>query len=95
MSVERPPVAGQTEYKHWAERLNSFLTRTKSHLAFYVSGATAYRDGMLVWDDDNKTILYSGNGQWNTIGNGVAGADGTDGTDGTGFTGGSYDSILE
>ena len=90
MSVERPPNAGQVNYKHWAERLNDYLIRTRSHLAHYIAGSTAYREGMLVWDDDNKTILYSGNGQWNTIGNGVAGADGTDGTDGTGFTGGFY-----
>jgi hypothetical protein len=92
MSVERPPSAGQVNYKHWAERLNDYLVRTRSHLAHYISGSTAYREGMLVWDDVNKTILYSGNGQWNTIGNGVAGADGTDGTNGTGFTGGSYNS---
>jgi len=45
---ERPPAAGRTEYRRWAERLNDFLVRTKSKLAFYVAGDSADEDGVLL-----------------------------------------------
>ncbi len=64
MSVERPPIAGQTDYKHWAERLNSYLVRTRSQLAYYIAGQTASEDGVLLWDADTSRLLVSSAGNW-------------------------------
>ena len=64
MSAEKPPSAGNTEYKRWAERLNSYLVRTRSQLAYYVAGQTASEDGVLLWDADNSRLLVSSAGSW-------------------------------
>ena len=64
MSVERPPSAGNTDYKRWAERLNSYLVRTRSQLAYYIAGQTASEDGVLLWDADNSRLLVSSAGNW-------------------------------
>lgn len=76
MSAERPPSAGNTDYKRWAERLNSYLVRTRSQLAYYVAGQTASEDGVLLWDADNSRLLVSSAGNWVP----VAGSGGGGGT---------------
>ena len=63
---ERPPAAGRTEYRRWAERLNDFLVRTKSKLAFYVAGDSADEDGVLLWDRTGYPVISKDN-QWSQI----------------------------
>lgn len=63
---ERPPAAGRTEYRRWAERLNDFLVRTKSKLAFYVAGDSADEDGVLLWDRTGYPVISKDN-QWRQI----------------------------
>lgn len=63
---ERPPAAGRTEYRRWAERLNDFLVRTKSKLAFYVVGDSADEDGVLLWDRTGYPVISKDN-QWRQI----------------------------
>jgi len=64
--AERPPSAGRTEYRRWAERLNDFLTRTKSKLAFYVAGDSAEEDGTILWDRTGYPVI-SKNNEWRQI----------------------------
>ena len=63
---ERPPAAGRTEYRRWAERLNDFLVRAKSKLAFYVAGDSADEDGVLLWDRTGYPVISKDN-QWRQI----------------------------
>ena len=63
---ERPPAAGRTEYRRWAERLNDFLVRTKSKLAFYLAGDSADEDGVLLWDRTGYPVISKDN-QWRQI----------------------------
>ena len=63
---ERPPAAGRTEYRRWTERLNDFLVRTKSKLAFYVVGDSADEDGVLLWDRTGYPVISKDN-QWRQI----------------------------
>jgi hypothetical protein len=64
--AERPPSAGRTEYRRWSERLNDFLVRTKSKLAFYVAGDTAQEDGVILWDRTGYPVV-SKDDQWRQI----------------------------
>jgi len=61
---ERPPSAGNTEFKRWAERLNDYLVRNKSKLSYYLAGQSAHDDGVLLWDRDNSRVIVSSNGSW-------------------------------
>lgn len=64
--AERPPSPGRTEYRRWAERLNDFLTRTKSKLAFFLTGDSAEEDGTILWDRTGYPVI-SKNGEWRQI----------------------------
>jgi hypothetical protein len=64
--AERPPSAGRTEYRRWAERLNDFLTRTKSKLATLVSGDNASENGTLLWDRDGYPVVAK-EGEWRQV----------------------------
>ena len=61
---ERPPSAGNTEFKRWAERLNDYLVRNKSKLSYYLAGQSAHDDGVLLWDASNSQVVVSSNGSW-------------------------------
>ena len=61
---ERPPSAGNTEFKRWAERLNDYLVRNKSKLSYYLAGQSAHDDGVLLWDASNSQVIVSSNGSW-------------------------------
>tara|TARA_Y100000361_G_C11160578_1_gene347056 strand:+ start:2744 stop:3088 length:345 start_codon:yes stop_codon:yes gene_type:complete len=59
VTIERPPSAGDTNYKNWAERLNDWLTRTRSRLVFFATGDSAKEDGILLWNRQNKYPVVS------------------------------------
>jgi len=60
----RPPPAGNTDFKRWAERLNDYLAKSQSKLAYYLAGQSAHDDGVLLWDRDNSQVIVSSNGSW-------------------------------
>ncbi len=64
--AERPPSAGRTEYRRWAERLNDFLTRTKSKLATLVAGDNASENGTILWDRDGYPVVAK-EGEWRQV----------------------------
>ena len=73
MTVARPPQPTGTDYKSWGNRLNDYLVRTRSQLAYYIAGSSAINDGVLVWDADNSRILVSSNNAWVEVGSGGGG----------------------
>lgn len=81
---ERPPSAGNTEFKRWAERLNDYLVRNKSKLSYYLSGQSAHDDGVLLWDASNSQVVVSSNGSWVPLAGGGGGP--TDAIQDTDFT---------
>jgi len=67
MSGQIPPPPFGT-FQQWGERLNSFITSTKDLLTFFTSNASAYRNGVLLWDDSNKYPVVSKDGVWTPLG---------------------------
>jgi len=61
-----PPPFGTL--KQWGERLNSFLISTKDLLTFKTDNATAYRNGVMLWDDTNNYPVVSIDGVWTPLG---------------------------
>jgi hypothetical protein len=61
-----PPPFGTL--KQWGERLNSFLISTKDLLTFKTDDATAYRNGVMLWDDTNNYPVVSIDGVWTPLG---------------------------
>ena len=66
-----PPVNGNINT--WGERLNDWLVRNRSKLAYYIAGQPATEDGMLLWDAANSRILVSVNNAWVEVGAGGGG----------------------
>lgn len=64
--VERPPAPGRTNFRHYAERLNDFLVRTKSKLAYYVAGDTPTEDGIVLYDRAGYPVISKDN-EWRQI----------------------------
>lgn len=64
--VERPPAPGRTNFRHHAERLNDFLVRTKSKLAYYVAGDTPTEDGIVLYDRAGYPVISKDN-EWRQI----------------------------
>ena len=67
-----PPVNGNINT--WGERLNDWLVRNRSKLAYYLAGQPATEDGILLWDAVNSKILVSSNGSWVDVGSGGGGS---------------------
>ncbi len=69
-----PPPPGGPEWKPWGERLNDYLKRVRSQLAFFETGDSAKQDGVLLWDTEGYPVVSSG-GEFRQIvladGNGV------------------------
>ena len=66
-----PPVNGNINT--WGERLNDWLVRNRSKLAYYLTGQPATEDGILLWDAANSRILVSSNNAWVEVGGGGGG----------------------
>ena len=66
-----PPVNGNIDT--WGERLNDWLVRNRSKLAYYLTGQPATEDGILLWDAVNSRILVSSNNAWVEVGAGGGG----------------------
>lgn len=63
---ERPPSAGHTPFQRWAERLNDFLVKTKSKLAFLTTDDSAGDDGVLLYDRTGYPVVSKG-GEWRQV----------------------------
>ena len=57
----RPPAPSSTDYRRWGERLNDYLMRVRSKLAFLQPGATATEDGFIFWDPDGYPVVSKNN----------------------------------
>ena len=55
-----PPPPGGPEWKPWGERLNDYLRRVRSHLAFFETGDSAKDDGIILWDSTGYPVVSSG-----------------------------------
>ena len=63
---ENPPPPLGPDWKPWGERLASFLSRTKSKLAYYIAGESASEDGVILWDRTGYPVI-SKNGEYRQI----------------------------
>jgi len=63
---ERPPSAGHTPFQRWAERLNDFLVKTKSKLAFLTTDDSAGDDGVFLYDRTGYPVVSKG-GEWRQV----------------------------
>jgi hypothetical protein len=66
-----PPPPHGPNWKDWAERLNSFLTRTRDRLRSLTAGESAAEDGILMWDRSIEHPVVSLNGEWVPLGYGA------------------------
>jgi hypothetical protein len=66
MSENRPPPPNSPDYQRWGERLNDYLMRVRSRLAFLQTGAKATEDGVLLWDNTGYPVV-SKNGEYRQI----------------------------
>jgi hypothetical protein len=66
-----PPPPHGPNWKDWAERLNSFLTRTRDSLRSLTSGDSAADDGILMWDRSIEHPVVSLDGEWVPLGYGA------------------------
>ena len=56
-----PPPPGGPEWKPWAERLNDYLRRIRSQLAFKDASLSAKQDGVILWDTTGYPVVsYDG-----------------------------------
>ena len=67
MSSLIPPPPHGTLWSDWAERLNSYLVRTKDRLRQLTTGESASDDGILMWDRSGAYPVVSKNGEWRQI----------------------------
>ena len=64
-----PPVGGQ--WQLWAERLNTFLARTRDKLRYLTTLDRASDDGILMWDRSIDHPVVSLDGEWVPLGYGA------------------------
>tara|TARA_R110001632_G_scaffold118078_2_gene230349 strand:+ start:1222 stop:1881 length:660 start_codon:yes stop_codon:yes gene_type:complete len=64
--AENPPPPLGPDWKPWGERLVSFLSRTRSKLANYIAGESAFDDGVILWDRTGYPVV-SKNGEYRQI----------------------------
>ena len=64
MSALTPPPPHGTLWSDWAERLNSYLVRTKDRLRQLTTGESASDDGILMWDREIEHPVVSYDGEW-------------------------------
>lgn len=61
--IGAPKPAGDN-WKAWAERLVSFMSKNNNKLGYITSGDSAAEDGILMWDRANACPVVSKNGAW-------------------------------
>lgn len=73
MTIHNRPPAPAGNLNTWAERLNDWLIRNRSKLAYYLGDESAHDDGILLWDADNSRVVVSKDGSWEELGTGGGG----------------------
>jgi hypothetical protein len=73
MTIHNRPPAPAGNLNTWAERLNDWLIRNRSKLAYYLGNESAHDDGILLWDADNGRVVVSKDGSWEELGTGGSG----------------------
>lgn len=63
---ERPPAPNSPDFQRWGERLNDYLMRVRSKLAFFQSGSSATEDGVILWSTDGYPVV-SKDGEYRQI----------------------------
>lgn len=72
MTIHSRPPAPAGNMNTWAERLNDWIMRNRSKLAYYLAGQSAAEEGIILWDRDNSRVIVSDGGQWVELGTGGA-----------------------
>lgn len=67
MSALTPPPPHGTLWSDWAERLNSYLVRTKDRLRQLTTGESASDDGILMWDREESQVVVSKDGEFKAL----------------------------
>ena len=70
MTIQSRPPAPAGNMNTWAERLNDWIMRNRSKLAYYLAGQSAAEEGIILWDRDNSRVIVSDGGQWVELGAG-------------------------
>lgn len=65
--IGRPPSAGRTTFQRWAERLNDWLSYTRSRLAFFQTGDTPTENGINLWNDTLGYPVVSKANEWREV----------------------------
>ena len=55
-----PPPPGGPEWKPWGERLNDYLRRVRSQLAYFETGDSAKDDGIILWSSAGYPVVSAG-----------------------------------
>lgn len=63
---ERPPAPSSADFQRWGERLNDYLMRVRSKLAFKQSSVPATENGILLWDTAGYPVV-SKDGEYRQI----------------------------
>jgi len=73
MSGILPPPVGP-DWKTWARQVTAYLGRTVSRLQFKGSDAAPSENGVLLWDEQSKSVVVSVDGKWIELMSGKASA---------------------
>ena len=63
---ERPPAPNSPDFRRWGERLNDYLMRVRSKLAFKQPSVPATENGVLLWDTAGYPVV-SKDGEYRQI----------------------------
>lgn len=63
---ERPPAPNSPDFQRWGERLNDYLMRVRSKLAFKQPSVPATENGILLWDTAGYPVV-SKDGEYRQI----------------------------
>jgi hypothetical protein len=62
----RPPSPNSVDYRKWGERLNDYLMRVRSRLAFFEPASPATEDGIIFWSTSGYPVV-SKDGEYRQI----------------------------
>ena len=70
MNLNSPPPPLGEFWKNWGESLNNWLITSKDKLSNWISGDSAYQDGLIMWRRSDDKVIVSYDGAWHPLGYG-------------------------
>ena len=70
MNLNSPPPPLGEFWKNWGESLNNWLITSKDKLSNWISGDSAYQDGLIMWRRSDDKVIVSYDGAWHPLSEG-------------------------